>query len=238
MERSKAYVGDISLSSTHLSRAGETMGIIGSSSARWQPQSATGSESETRAVKIAKFRRSYDACYGDLWLYCLRRTSSRSKAEEVLGDTFTTAWEKIDEMPLDDEARPWLYGIARNYVRNEWRKTKRRDAVDLRLVADAARSEEQSTVPGPETLALDATDTIVAAFKSLRISDQEILSLASWEKLSNSDIGLTLSCSENAAKIRLHRARKRLLKALKKQSGVLADVHKPLTKTIPIKEIR
>jgi RNA polymerase sigma-70 factor (ECF subfamily) len=51
---------------------------------------------------------------------------------------------------------------------------------------------------------------IATAFGKLRKTDQELLALSFWEGFSNREIGIALGCSENAATIRLHRARKRL----------------------------
>ncbi len=48
------------------------------------------------------------------------------------------------------------------------------------------------------------------ALGELREEDREILRLGAWEGLTHREIGRILGCSANAAKIRLHRARRRL----------------------------
>jgi DNA-directed RNA polymerase specialized sigma24 family protein len=52
--------------------------------------------------------------------------------------------------------------------------------------------------------------SVAAAFARLRDSDRELLALAAWEGLDPGEIAVVLDCSRNAARIRLHRARKRL----------------------------
>src|SRR5207248_9291870 len=58
---------------------------------------------------------------------------------------------------------------------------------------------------------------VVAALKQVRRDDQEVLRLAAWEGLTNAELAVALGCSENAATIRLHRARKRLAEQLAKE---------------------
>ena len=58
---------------------------------------------------------------------------------------------------------------------------------------------------------------VVAALRELRPEEQEVLRLAAWEGLTNAELAVALDCSENAATIRLHRARKRLAEQLAKE---------------------
>lgn len=52
------------------------------------------------------------------------------------------------------------------------------------------------------------------ALDSLREPDREILRLAAWEDCSTAELATVLGCSQNAAGVRLHRARNRLRRAL------------------------
>ncbi len=53
-------------------------------------------------------------------------------------------------------------------------------------------------------------DELAAAFFRLSETDREILALEAWEELDPGEIAAVLGCSRNAARIRLHRARRRL----------------------------
>src|ERR1700733_4310110 len=50
---------------------------------------------------------------------------------------------------------------------------------------------------------------MAAACRALPAADRELLALSSWEGLDPGQIAVVLGCSRNAARIRLHRARKR-----------------------------
>jgi RNA polymerase sigma-70 factor (ECF subfamily) len=55
---------------------------------------------------------------------------------------------------------------------------------------------------------------IAAALRALPGAERELLALSSWEGLDPGRIAVVLGCSRNAARIRLHRARKRFAAGL------------------------
>ena len=83
-----------------------------------------------------------------------------------------------------------------------------------RLLALRLRLRELPAAPQPERGELAE---VLAALRDLRPEEQEVLRLAAWEGLTNAELAVALDCSENAATIRLHRARKRLAEHLAKE---------------------
>ena len=165
-----------------------------------------------------RFRLIYDANYDDVWRYCLRRAATPEEAEDALHETFMVAWRRLDIVPTGDEARPWLFGVARNHLRSGWRKYKRAEDLRNRLI-----SVRQPASPDPAELVADDSSAILTALSSLKEKDQEILRLAAWEQLPHHEIASMLGCSENAVAIRVHRARGRLEKALAKSTRAAAE---------------
>jgi RNA polymerase sigma factor (sigma-70 family) len=149
-----------------------------------------------------RFEELYAAHHVPLLGYALRRTDNTDDAADVLAETFLTAWRRIDEIPPGAQARLWLYGTARRVLANQRRGERRRLALADRLKADLAvsyRPPEQTT---------ELAD-ISAAFRKMPESDRELLALSAWEGLDAGQIATVLGCSRNAARIRLHRARRR-----------------------------
>lgn len=157
------------------------------------------------ATRVESFRAIYTAHHGDLWRYCLRRTSTAAEAEDVLGDVFTIAWRRLDDIPPDEAARPWLFAVARNHLHNHRRRSSRNREMHLRLVSEAATAAERS----PDHVGDRSTD-VLDALSRLSEADAEILRLAVWEELPHSEIAAVVDCTENAVAIRIHRARRRL----------------------------
>ena len=137
----------------------------------------------------------------------------REDAEDVVAETFLTAWRRLDEIPCGSGARPWLYGVARNALANQHRGERRRGRLRDRLNAEPRPSARQRAG------ANDELASVAAAFARLREDDRELLALVAWEELDPGEIATVLGCSRNAARIRLHRARRRLANELRRKEG-------------------
>lgn len=160
---------------------------------------------------LSRFRDIYEANYTRILGYALRRTDTADDAADVVADTFLAAWRRIDEIPQGEEARLWLYGVARRVLANHRRGQVRKARLADRLRLDLARMDFVQPPPGFEEL-----ERFSAAFGALRPKDRELLSLTAWEGLRIEDLSKILGCSSNAAKIRLHRARRRLARELER----------------------
>lgn len=40
-------------------------------------------------------------------------------AADAVAETFLVAWRRLPEVPSGEEARPWLYGVARRTLANQ-----------------------------------------------------------------------------------------------------------------------
>lgn len=150
-----------------------------------------------------RFEELYTAHRVSVLGYALRRTDNTDDAADVLAETFLTAWRRLDDVPAGDEARLWLYGTARRILANHRRGEWRRLALADRLRDELATAYRPSDHTG-------AVADIAAAFRRLPPPEQELLALAGWEGLDAGQIAAVVGCSRNAARIRLHRARRRL----------------------------
>lgn len=153
-----------------------------------------------------EFRRLFAEHHRHVLAYALRRTGQRADADDVVAGTFAVAWRRFAEAPADELRLAWLYAIAARVLANQRRSLRR-------LIALRSRLREQPTATAPERVDLGE---VLAALRALRPDEQEVVRLAAWEGLTNAELAVALSCSENAATIRLHRARKRLAEQLEK----------------------
>ena len=168
----------------------------------------------------AWFRNLYAETYQPLLAYARRRVDAAT-ADEVVADTFLTAWRRRDDIP-DSSERLWLFGVARNVIRNAARSSRRREAAQRRLrlahppdVVDPVASDPDGRVTALRT-----------ALGSLSEADREVLMLVAWEELSHAQIGQVLGISANASAIRVHRARKRLAARLDRLDNPGTDERK------------
>jgi RNA polymerase sigma factor (sigma-70 family) len=153
-----------------------------------------------------RFRTVYQANYDRILGYVSRRAEPNA-VDDIVAETFATAWRRFDDVPDGDEARLWLYGTARRVLANQMRAKRRRDRLLTRL-----RDEGKTS---PIETPSDAADRALAdAFARLRPEEREVLALVAWEELDAGQIGRVLGCSRGAVRIRLHRARRRLVREL------------------------
>jgi RNA polymerase sigma-70 factor (ECF subfamily) len=138
-------------------------------------------------------------------IYAARRVPV-AEVDDVLAEVFATAWQHRDRVP--DPPLPWLYRTASHHVLHVYRAGGRRDRLAQRLAAEpvAAVSDHAEGV----AKRLDDQARVAQAMAALRPPDVEILRLASWEQLDTDEIAYVLGCSRTAAKVRLHRARRRI----------------------------
>lgn len=156
-----------------------------------------------------EFERIYATNYDDVLRYCLRR-SNREDALDAAAETFTVAWRRREDMP-SERALPWLYGVARRILANQWRSAQRRSNALARLTVagtDPIGEPELQIVRDHESR------EVVAAIGRLRPVDREVIRLAGWEELCRDEIGVALGCTPNAVTKRLNVALDRLAREL------------------------
>ena len=151
----------------------------------------------------------YESHYDEVHAFCARRVGWHD-AGDATADTFAVAWRRIDELP-NEMTRAWVFGVARNIIRNQWRSNGRRQRLTERLkqIRDGNRLEPEGIV-----LRKSVDAAVLEALDKLRPADAEILRLAAWEELSGPEIAAILGISSDAVHQRLSRAKKRLAKHL------------------------
>ena len=139
---------------------------------------------------------------GQLARYVSRRTPS-TDVQDVIADTFLTAWRRFDDLPHDP--LPWLFVTARKLIANRHRSTERRGALYDKLKADAPSWSEQ-----PADDLSDVDRRLLAAIAELPGAEREAFMLVAWDGLDARRASRAAGCSAATFRMRLHRARRRL----------------------------
>ncbi len=162
-----------------------------------------------------RFRALHAATHTDLLRFVKRRIPD-DDADDVVSGTYLIAWRRFKDLP--DDARPWLFGIARNLLANRSRLRLRRSAVDVRMVTDLATAEADRA-PG-----VDARVDLVRAWWGLSAADREVLALVAFDGLTDVQAAAVLGCRPATFRMRLTRARSRLRVALEPATGLPSAV--------------
>lgn len=167
-----------------------------------EPRTPPGRQSIVDERK-ERFRELFDSCYPLVHGY-LRRRAAHDDIDDLTAEVFVTAWRRLDDVPGGAEL-PWLYGVARLTLANHRRGAQRRRKLADRII----RLAPASAASGDSEF-----DEVHTALARVTPDDRELLRLAAWEQLSTADISVVLGCSENAAALRLSRARRRFRERL------------------------
>jgi RNA polymerase sigma factor (sigma-70 family) len=156
-----------------------------------------------------RFSELYREHYGAILRYARRRTDPET-ARDVVAETFLITWRRLDAVPGDPgQAEPWLYGVARLVLANADRSRHRVQRVTARIGQESRGAQVPDTAS-----AVTERVRLGDALAGLTASDQEVLRLIGWEELDLAGAALAMGCSRSTMAVRLHRARRRLERAL------------------------
>lgn len=145
--------------------------------------------------------------------------------EDVGQVVFLRLYESLDQLRTAEMFEPWLYRLTVNasydYLRRKRRRPESRMA-DLSeeqvILADASASVDRGTEEARKKATKELVDSLLAAVSE---EDRILLTLKEVEGLSIRELEQIYHAKENAIKVRLFRARQRVLKAFERQQAGL-----------------
>jgi RNA polymerase sigma-70 factor (ECF subfamily) len=155
-----------------------------------------------------------------LFRYSLGRTRDAGLAEEVSQDALAALVQRWRRHGPPECPAAFAFAVARR--RAGRLNFQRRLLEPLHALLDGNGRSPHSTSPGPEEIATLRTDLgrTLTAMRKLPGRDREALLLVGAGELGPTEGARVLGISVSALKMRLHRARKRLLQILEeKQDG-------------------
>lgn len=155
---------------------------------------------------MTDFERLYSDYAPRVRRFVLYLSGNAAVADDVTAETFVRVWTARERL-RHDTVRAFLFAIARNLFLQMYRRSRRDDPLDPSAV-DAA--------PGPDVTAGDriALARVWAALKQLPDADRAAILMRAQEDMSYAEIGQALGISVAAAKVRVHRARRKLSTSL------------------------
>ncbi len=155
------------------------------------------------AAFAALFDRHWPALHG----FCTSRAGSAG--EDIAAETFRLAFDHRRRYDTRyEDARPWLYGIATNLIRNHFRSAQRRERAEGRTRALASRLAGEGPIGELERQLLGPR--LTTALGELTPAERDALLLFAWAELDYAEIARALEVPVGTVRSRLHRARRRL----------------------------
>ena len=138
----------------------------------------------------------------------LRRLRDRQRAEDAVQETFAAVWRSASSYrPERGPAAPWLYAVARNAIVDRMR---------ARVEPAAEAPDLASAEPGPADRAESSYVSwrVHRALEELPEKEREVLELAYWSGMSQSEVEDYLNIPLGTVKTRTRSALARLAEVL------------------------
>ncbi len=169
-----------------------------------------------QAADPAAYRRFVDQNSANVYNLALKLLGNEQEAEDVLQETFLSAFRAIDRFKARAKLSTWLYRIAYNASLMHLRKRGRMTTLSLdQPLNDEQQADELSerilidwsTVPDDQLLTSEARHEMDRAIAALPESLRSAFVLRDVQGLSGAETAEVLGITVQAVKNRLHRAR-------------------------------
>jgi len=148
------------------------------------------------------FHELYDRYAGDVYRFAHWLTGNPHDAGDITSETFIRAWMAPEE-PRMETVKAYLFTIARNLHRKQWRRQSRFEALDETMPDQAAQPDEAAVNQ-------DEFQRTLEAVQDLPELDRMVILLRAEQELSYEEIGAATGLSVAAVKVRVFRARAKL----------------------------
>jgi RNA polymerase sigma-70 factor (ECF subfamily) len=155
-------------------------------------------------ITPGEFEDLHRATAPDVLAYLRRRGAREASAADLLSEVYLRAWRRRATLPRARwKRRAWLFRAARLVLMEHHRHASQaREALhELGQGGDPAESS-------PSSVARDRA--VRAAIDALPEVDRELLTLTVWDGLSVAEAAIACGLVPGTARVRLHRARRRL----------------------------
>ena len=156
---------------------------------------------------------SFRRFYGDILHYLRKRTENPSDAADMTQDVFTQ-WLDYRDRAKVEQPRAFLFQMARNLLRDHWRKQKVRHIVQPQLAGDAEPVTDEQHDPMAAAQRQQRLEHLKVVLAELSPRRREALMLHRFEGLSQAQIaermGISLSMVEKHIAFALLHCKRRL----------------------------
>jgi RNA polymerase sigma-70 factor, ECF subfamily len=173
----------------------------------------TGLVASARTGDRSAFDELVKATYADMYTLAYRLTGNEEDARDVVQDAYLRAYRGIKRFRGDARFTTWMYRITANCASTQMTKRARTRHDELDDDFDLIDLEPDHDPEQRAELAFDR-DRIARALEELPPRLRAVIVLRDVYDLPHESIAAELGITEAAAKVRLHRARRKLRERL------------------------
>jgi len=161
---------------------------------------------------VIEFEALYERHARAVFRFVLSLSGNRAVAEDVTSETFVRVWSARERLDLSTLIG-YLMTIARRLYLEQLNRDRRRGVID---------HEPEDAAPGPHAQAEGRSelDAVLADLQMLAEPDRAALLMRAQDQLPYEEIATALEISAGAAKVKVHRARRRLAELRMRRGGL------------------
>jgi RNA polymerase sigma factor (sigma-70 family) len=153
------------------------------------------------------FTRLFERHWEALFRFCQSRAGSAG--EDIAAEAFRVAFDRRRRYDgRYSDARPWLFGIATNLLRDHFRSARREEQKLTQSAALDTLAQTGDELGGLERQLLGPQ--LASALQGLPVGDRDALLLLAWADLDYEQIAQALDVPLGTVRSRIHRARQRV----------------------------
>lgn len=154
---------------------------------------------------MINFKELYESYANDVYRFALWLTGEGSEAEDITSETFIRAWAHRRRIRTET-LKAYLFTIARNLYLQHLRKNNRQAAL---------KDVHQDPASGPDRLVESHFElrNVQQTLQTLPETDRTAFILRVRHEIPYEEIARILNLSQSAAKVKVYRARKKLIAA-------------------------
>ena len=168
----------------------------------------------------------YDAVAPRLEGYLRRHLRGSAQVEDIIQQTFMQMHDKRGTFTAGAEVLPWAFSIARNFMIDTVRKTKREASADM---------SDERAASGEEVLQARQTGArVLAAFEAMTDHQRAAYELTEGEGMSHAEAANVLGTTVMGVKLCRHKVNKRLRSAIEEhddEGAIIAPSSAPAGET-------
>ena len=142
--------------------------------------------------RSALFHQVYEAYGPALYRFCLLQMKNPADAEDIMQEVFVKRLYQAPEFQSPDHERRWLFRVALNQCRDEWKRSRRTELPLDEAVLISVPPEDRNLL-----------EQVAALPEKLRT----VIHLHYYEGYSLEEIAVLLGVSLSAVKMRIKRGR-------------------------------
>lgn len=177
---------------------------------------ATRNPAEMTALPrpAASFEALYEAHVDDVWRAVRRLGVDGATVDDVVQETFVTAWKTLGRFEGRSQVKTWLIGIAFNHARHALRARGQREFGPLE---DTLPSQRQG--PEEDAARTQQKEQLLVMLRALPADQREVLVLMDLEGFSAPEVAELSGASVNTVYSRLRLARAAIDAAVARLEG-------------------